>query len=231
MAKSKERLLARKLRQNGISVRKIAKKLKVSKGTASRWVSDIVLSVKQLEKLRHDNIVGSEKGRLLGSLKQKQARLKRIEQGITLGKQNLTKLTRRELLAVGVALYWAEGSKKDRTLSFCNSDPKLISFMINWLKLCFNIPVTRLKCCVGINQTHQDREINVRQYWSRITKIPLQNFTKTSFKKVQNNKIYENHQQHFGTLTVKVTKPGQIYHNVLGLIEGLYYNQARVAQW
>ena len=55
MAKYELRIKARELRTSGESVRNITKKLTVSKGTASIWVRDIILTVDQLEKLRQKN--------------------------------------------------------------------------------------------------------------------------------------------------------------------------------
>lgn len=222
MAKSELRLKARQLRAKGVSVKSIARKLGVAKSSASLWVRDIILSVEQLERLRQQNIKGGERGRLLGALKQKQDRLKRIEKGIVNGKQMIKKLNKRELLLTGVALYWAEGTKKNREVAFCNSDPQLIQFMIEWLRRCFSVHVERLFCYVGINEIHKNREVVVKSYWSNLTKIPLTQFNKTSFKKVINKKVYANFEDHYGTLTVKVHQPGQLYYDIIGLIEALY---------
>ncbi len=222
MAKSGLRLKARELRSKGVSVKSIARKLGVAKSSASLWVRDIILSVEQLERLRQQGIKGSEKGRLLGALKQKQDRLARIEKGIVKGKQTLIKLNKREILLTGIALYWAEGTKKQRTVAFCNSDPELIQFMIEWLKTCFGIPIERLYCYVGINKIHKKRDEVVKKYWSKITKIPQTQFNKTSFKKVVNKKVYANFNNHYGTLTVKVRQPAQLYYDIIGLIEALY---------
>lgn len=94
--------------------------------------------------------------------------------------------------------------------------------MVNWLDKCFGISKDRLYCAVGINEIHKNREEIVKQYWSKTTGISLNQFKKTSFKKVRNKKIYDNFDTHYGTLTVKVTKPAQLHYDVLGLIEGLY---------
>ena len=222
MAKSESRIQARKLRAQGLSVRTIANTIGIPKSTVSLWVRDIILSIEQLEKIRQQNIVGGERGRILGALKQKNDRLQRIADGINNGKTTFKKLNKRELLIAGVALYWAEGTKKKREVAFCNSDPKLVQFMIAWLKICFSVPIERLYCYIGINEIHRKRERVVKKYWSNTSGIPLSQFNKTSFKKVLNKKIYENYDSHYGTLSVKVKKPARLYYNILGLIEGLY---------
>ncbi len=232
MAKSQQRFAARTLRKTGLSMREIAHKLHVAKSSVSLWVQDIILTPEQLVKLKLQNIQGGANGRLLGSLKHKQKRQKRIKKGISYGQKIFSGgLTKKELLVAGIALYWAEGTKKKRELAFCNSDPKLVQFMITWLKTCFKIPKNRLVCYVGINEIHREREKLVKEYWSQVTGISLSVFRKTSFKKVRNKKLYDNFETHYGTLTVKVTKPSQLYYDLMGLIEGLANNGGRVAQW
>jgi len=222
MAKSLLRLEALKLRKKGISVGKIASYLKVSKSSASYWTRDIILEIEQLEKLRKSMLKGAALGRFRGSQIQKQRRLKRIERSKTEGIKALCKLKQREFLIAGLALYWGEGSKKSQDVEFCNSDPKMIQFLLLWLQKCFNIPITDIRCNVGINEIHYRREQIVREYWSKVTGIPLTQFRKTNFKKVKNKKVYENFNEHYGTLSISVIKPSRFYFKIMGLIEGLY---------
>lgn len=221
MAKSLLRIKARHLRLKGESVKEIAKKIEVAKSTVSLWVRDIILSTEQLENLQKRALKGAELGRLRGSLKQKETRLKIINQNKKLGIKTIKKLSNRELLITGTALYWAEGSKKSQSIDFCNSDPQLINFMIRWLKECFNVETKDLALHVGINEIHRNRDNIVKKYWSGITKIPLDQFRKTSFKKTNNKKIYKNFNDHYGTLVVKVLKPSRFYYKIMGFIEGL----------
>ncbi len=221
MAKSDLRLHARELRGQGISVRDIAQQLQVAKSTASLWVRDVILSIDQLEKLRNQHILGGEKGRMIGALRQKQDRLNRIQEGTIEGARRIANITERELLLTGIALYWAEGNKRYKKIEFCNSDPKLVQFMLNWFQRVFNLNTKDFKCYVGINAAHKQREQEVIQYWSKVTGLPLEQFTKTSFKKTPLAKVYENFDSHYGTLAVRVVRSSRIIHQVMGLIEGL----------
>ncbi len=90
-----------------------------------------------------------------------------------------------------------------------------------WLEKCYGIKVDRLTAIVGNNQTHISREEKVTEYWSKITGIPIEQFRKTSFKKVNNTKVYSNLEEHFGTLSVLVTKSTNLYFQIIGEIEGL----------
>ena len=222
MAKYELRLQARKLRAKGTSVREIAKQVGVSKGTASIWVRDIILSVEQLEKLNKSAEIKRDRGRFLGAFKQKQKWQEEMQQAKEDGKSILEDLSSRELLIAGLALYWGEGSKKKRTIEFCNSDPKMIQFLLVWLEASFDIHKADITCWVSINQIHQEREQRVKDYWAEITAIPLSQFTGTSFKKVVNKKVYENFEDHFGTLFFRVKSPARYYKRIIGLIDGLY---------
>lgn len=221
MAKSLLRLEARKLRKMGTSVKKIEKILKVSRGTASRWTKDIILSIEQLEYLRQSSIKGAELGRLKSAFLQKERRLKFMEDEKSKGIEELSKMTEREFLVAGLALYWGEGSKGDRRIEFCNSDPRMIKFFIRWLQSCFGVRIEDLRGCLGINEAHLKREDIVKQYWSTLTDIPLDQFRKTFFKKTANKKVYENFNEHYGTLSIRVAKSAALFYKVMGLIEGL----------
>lgn len=221
MAKSLLRLEARKLRKIGVSVRKISQTLHVSKDSASRWTRDIILTVEQLESLRQSSLKGAELGRLRSALLQKHRRLDYIEGAKKEGIKILSKLSEKELLIAGLAIYWGEGCRKEHGVELCNSDPAMIKFFITWLRKCFDISIDRLWCRIGINETHSMREPLVREYWSRITGVPLSQFNNTSFKRIINKKVYENFNEHYGTLTVRVTKPGNLYHDIMGLVSAL----------
>ncbi len=221
MAKPLLRIKARNMRSKGESVRQISKKLNVSKGTASLWVRDIVMSVEQLEKLTKRKIKGGELGRLRGALIQKKRRLDLIEKCKKDGEKEFDILSERELFIAGLALYWAEGSKKTREARVCNSDPRLMNFMIAWFRRCFGVEIEELVASVGINEIHKDRELKVKKYWVKNTGIPLCQFRKTSFKKVKNKKVYRNFNNHYGTLNVNVLRPARIYYRIMGLIHGL----------
>src|SRR4030042_3709542 len=204
MSKSLLHIKARRLRKKGESVKQIAKKLKVAKSTASLWVRDIILTPEQLEVIRKRAIIGSERGRLIGALLQKQARLERIRKEEEAGIKELANLTDREFLIAGLTIYAGEGNKKSREVRISNSDPNIIVFMIDWFKRCFSLTNKDFCCFVGINEVHRHREEIVRNYWFQTTGLPLSCFRKTSFKKSISKKVYENFNEHYGTLDVRI---------------------------
>jgi hypothetical protein len=221
MAKYQLRLKARELRERGVSVKQIAQELNIAKSTASLWVRDIILSIEQLEALRNSSLQGAERGRLKSALIQKEKWNTGLDNYRKLGIEKIGHLNDRELLIAGLALYWAEGSKKERAIQFCNSDPKMVQFLLLWLRRCFAIKDQEIYCRVGINEIHEERDDIVKAYWAKVTCIPLEQFRKTSLKKVTNKKVYDNFDSHFGTLSIKVRQPARFYGKIIGLIEGL----------
>lgn len=80
MSKSKERLLARELRLQGLSVRVIAKNVGVSVGSVSRWCQDILLLPEQIMRLTNQQRDGAMIGRIKGALTQKNQRKRQTEE-------------------------------------------------------------------------------------------------------------------------------------------------------
>ena len=212
------------MRKKGVSVNKIAQELSISKSTVSLWTRDVILSIEQLEALRMASIRGGERGRLKGALMQKEKRLNLIEQNKRFGIHALKDLREREVFIAGVALYWAEGTKKGQECSFCNSDPEMIAFFIKWAIKFLNVKKEDMYFRVAVNELHQEREQIITKYWSTMLNIPLDQFRKTTFKRTKNKKVYANFNSHYGTLLVKIRQPSRFYYKILGLIEGLKFN-------
>jgi len=229
MAKYKQRIKARQMRRTGESVKSIARKLSVSRSTASLWVRDIILRPGQLEILRKRELKGKERGRLLGALKQKEKRLQIVKEAREYGIKEFVTLKDREFFVAGLALYWGEGCRKTRAVQFCNSSPQLINFILGWFKRFFNVNFSGLTCRVDINRIHRAREEIIKRYWSEVTGIPLNRFRKTVLKKAKTQKIYENYNEYYGTFSVNVLKPARIYYKIIGLIEGLSEAGCRLA--
>lgn len=222
MAKFKQRILARELRTKGRSIREIAKKLQISKSSVSIWCRDIKLSDIQLKHLDEKQLAGSYLGRLKGTETQKRKRLNEIEYFKKQGIREISRLKEKEFFVAGVALYWGEGFKTGGITGFSNSDPKVVVFMIEWFKNYCKAYNSDFICRVGINIIHKKRVKEVENYWSNLTKIPLSQFTKTGLYKSASKKVYENQNEHFGTLRIKVKRGSKLQRKILGWIEGLY---------
>jgi len=219
MAKFREKIKARELRHKGESIKEIAKKLKVSKGSVSLWCRDIELTFKQIQKLHEHMVKRSYIGRLKGARTQYKRRLERIKKYKRIGASRLKNFSKKDFLIAGIALYWGEGAKTCCMVGISNSDPVVIRFMIQWFKEVWYIPKNRFTLHVLINQVHKKRLTKVVNYWSRLTGMPKSQFYKTTLIKAKNKKVYKNFSEHYGTLMLRVKKPHLLHHQIMGLIE------------
>jgi len=224
MAKSELKIAAKKLRSDGESIKKIAKKLLVSPSTVSLWCKDIVLSsdqIKELERRAHDPNYGK---RLENSIKQRTIRLEKTERLLKEGIRDIGKLTKRELFLTGTALYWTEGFKCDNLAGFCNSDPNMVKLFIRWLKECFDYQNENLRLRVGINESYLKKTKELETFWSNLTEIPISQFQKPYYQKVKWQKTFEHPEEYHGVLRIRVKKSTDFLRKIKGYIEGLKLN-------
>jgi hypothetical protein len=61
------------------------------------------------------------------------------------GRQRIGRLTEKEFLVAGAALYAGEGDKTGAAVKFANSDARMILFFLMWLRRFFDIDESRLR--------------------------------------------------------------------------------------
>ncbi len=224
MARSKERIRARKMRMDGESIKKIAKLLNVSVSSVSSWCADIVLSKQQigaLEKRRTDPFYGKKLDYYLRIKKETTDKIENLkEKGI----KKVGLLSRREIFLIGIALYWGEGFKKDKQVGLASSDPFIARFFIYWLKTSFDISSHDLIVRVTANESYKDKIRKLEEYWSIVLRIPLTHFSKPFFQKTVWKKVYENKDEYHGVIRIKVRKSIDLLRKIYGFIEGLSRN-------
>ncbi len=221
MAKSKEKFESIELRKNGESIKSIAKKLNVSPGSVSVWCKDVKLTVDQLkilEKHAHDPNYGR---RLQNSQNQRLKKEIKIKELLEKGAEQIEILSKKELFLVGIALYWAEGFKKDTQVGFANSNPEMINLYLRWLYECCGVKIENLIARVTINISHKDRIDEIQSQWSKSTHIPQEYFRKPFYQQFKWKKIYENPNEYYGVLRIKVRKSTDLLRIIHGWIKGL----------
>ena len=219
MAKIKEMEKALKLRTEGFSIGEIAKSLNVSKSTVSGWCRDIQLSEAAIQKIAKKSKLKSTEALLKYSEGRRRERKRSIEKDSAVGKRMLGNLSNRDIFCIGLGLYWGEGYKRgSQEFGFTNSDPRMITFYIKWLDVVFGVKKEDLVLRVSINQTHVHRIQKVEVFWSKLTGVEIEQFTKSSLIKSDSKKVYTNQKDHMGTLRVKVRKGTSMRRQVIGAI-------------
>jgi transposase-like protein len=211
--KTAERKRARKLRrEQGASVKELARLLGVSKSTISIWVRDIELTHAQREALRRR--MG---GRIDGSRANAVVALARRREAQGAGR---AAAGRGDLLhSAGCMLYWAEGARSRNAIHFVNSDPAMILFFARFLRTCFKVPneKIRIRCNLFADDAIGQRE--VEQFWLDLLGLPqeclcksaVNVYSKYSKKKRQNKLPY-------GTCRIAVHDT-QLVQSIYGAIQ------------
>lgn len=218
MAKSDLQLKARKMRRGGESILSISRKLAVSKSSASIWCRDIELTDAQRTRLLTRKDGPAMAARLKGARMQYERRLQRMRDEEKWAVREFQNPTSRDLLLIGAALYWAEGSRKRSQFIFSNSDAAMINLILRYLQA-LGIEKSRLAPQVFINHQHKDRIGAVQRYWVRVTGLPQRQFLQPIFIKTRHKKRYENFHHHYGMLKLHVRKSSGIFYRTRGIIE------------
>ncbi len=217
--KLKEKNLAVDLRKKGWSMNEIKKELGVAKSSVSLWVKNIKLTDNQRQELsnkgvKKEIIERRRETRLKNENNKRQAIIEKA-------KQEINNLSLRELKILGTALYWAEGGKTQRGLvRVSNGDPKIIEVMMEFFRKICEVPEKKFRGHIHIHP-HLDIK-GAENYWSSISKIPLNQFYKTYSKQ---NKSSQNKKDSlpFGTFDIYVCNT-ELFLRIKGWIEGLYKN-------
>lgn len=190
MYSHKVRAKAVNLRVNGLTYDEIAEKLKLSKGTLSLWLKDIpfpeksTTRAKKLYFLTHVQKKGAEANRL----KKELMWLLLMDEA----KEEVKKIKTNDdqlLMSILSILYWAEGTKYDRSgLVFTNTDPKLSWLFLDLLRRTCEIDESRLRIRLHLHYYH--RRAEAIEYWSNLLKIPVEQFRGTYVKKRSRTKRY-----------------------------------------
>jgi orotate phosphoribosyltransferase-like protein len=216
---------ARRLRRAGWSVPDIASKLGVSRGSVSVWVRDLprpgdTLTPDQraAESMRRRELADA---RYYEPRRARKARARQecLEQAAAAVRD----LSERELLLVGAALYWAEGSKskpyrQDDRLTIINSDVGLISVVLRWLRL-LGIEDDRLSFRLSI---HETSDVSSAENWWRERLDRDIRFAKASLKRANpRTKRLNTGANYHGCLVIDVHGSAEVYQRVEGLWMGI----------
>jgi transcriptional regulator with XRE-family HTH domain len=214
--KTDERRQARQLRaKHGYSIKQIAAIVGVSRSSVSLWVRDIELTEDQHAALRERNPAYNQQlsGRAIASAKRRAERLAFQQEGRAFARR------RDPVHAAGCMLYWAEGSKSRNDVQFCNSDPEMVRFFVDFLRRYFALSDKHIRLRCYLFADHATRQRDVERYWLQVTGLPhsclrrsiVNVYSKHSLKKRQNKLPY-------GTCRVVVCRT-RVVQSIYGAIQ------------
>ncbi|MEK7149944.1 MAG: hypothetical protein AAB757_03185 [Patescibacteria group bacterium] len=221
-----------KLRKQGLTYSEILQQITVSKSTLSLWLHSVGLSKKQFQKLTEKKLASMKRG----AIAKHNQRIQLTDEIKKKSRAEIKSISHKELLLIGAALYWAEGSKeKEHSIGqgviFSNSDPLMIQLFLKWLKEILNISREEIVAEIYIHENSINNINAVKKYWSRITDIPLPEFNHIYFKR---NKLSTNRKNigknYYGLLRIRVRRSANMNRKISGWIEGILQN-CGIVQW
>lgn len=209
------------LRKRGKSIKQIAKLLSVSVSIVSVWCKEVELTEEQKEKLKRRKVRIRHLRRL--AKKSHLEKISRVKKLLKDANAEIQPLSKQELFLTGLALYWAEGFKsvKEGRLGFCNSDPRMIKFIIEWFERALKIKREDFILRTEFNETHKDRTEEIKHFWSKTTKVSLAQFEKPFYHRSSWLRDYPDRSDYHGVLRVRVRRSSQLLNKTRGWINGL----------
>jgi len=208
-------------RKEGMSLSDLSKKYKLAKSTVSLWCQEVILSSRARNIINEKWLKNTAAARAKGVLTNKQRRIDSIQMESLKAQEIIGALSDRDLLIMGVGLYWAEGSKKETGsgFSFINSDPTMVKIMNEWLVKVARVTKDQLIITVSVNVFHKERETEILKFWSNLLDFPVGRFGNSVFIKAPYRKVYDNHENYFGMVRIKVRSSSWLRRRILGMIK------------
>ena len=145
-------------------------------------------------------------------------------------RKDITHITKRELWLIGVALYWAEGSKEKEYypgsgIQFGNSDPRMIQVFLKWLFEVIEVHPSEVKFEIYIHENSKNDVNMVKRYWSKVTSFPESTFSRIYFKK-HNIKTKRRNigDLYYGGLRITVKTSSTLVRKITGWTEAIVRN-------
>lgn len=220
---------ALKYRLQGKSYAEINKLLGVPKSTLSGWFKDVILNKAAQERLASRTREGAMRGLMKRNKQQTLIAVMNAKKLRRKFKKQITSLSKKELLILGVALYWGEGYKRPiikngiaksyHPVSLSNSDPKLVMAFLKFLREICGVEEAKINAGLRIYQHQNPNKLLI--FWSELTKIPKERFqkfyygvSKSSLGKRPFNILP------YGTIQIRVND-SKLFHQIMGWLEGI----------
>lgn len=184
-ARLQDKKLAIELRKQGFSYKEIQEQVPVSKSLLSGWFKHLDLTKDEEEYLKSRMEDRKDKGRISSTISNRNRRIEREVVAFEAAKTLFDKHKNHSDFLVGVALYWAEGSKRTGEFQFINSDPEMITFMYAWIQKYLDIDKDDIKIRLFIHKIPGYENIDL--FWANILSTQPDLFEKTIYKPTQHS--------------------------------------------
>lgn len=210
------------MRKEGFSYSEISLQLGIAKSTLSSWLAHELFS----DEIRKNNSTDAKKKWAESIIQHNKERSKNVKEKWNVfqneSASTIGKLSDRELLLVGSALYWAEGYNRGRwSLIFCNSNPLMVKIFLKFLEKICNVAIEKIRVQVQIHDNIvEEAAIN---YWMEVTNLSRNTFMKTMLQVSKSSKGKVGNRLLYGTFRIRINDVALV-NQVKGWICGLAYS-------
>ncbi len=168
------------LRKKGLSYREILEVVPVAKSSLSLWLKDLPLTQKEKESLKNRKDSNISRGRIKSGAANRENRLVRERIYFEEAKTLFLRYKDEPFFHVGVALYWAEGAKRNNQYLFVNSDSEMMLVMVMWLEKYHGYSRRELRYRLYIHKPYAHERLE--QFWMKELGVTEAQFAKTIYK-------------------------------------------------
>ena len=210
------------MRKAGYTYPEILREVTVAKSTLWSWLRGIDLSDEVKEQFRLKEIARAE----IASKAWHEMRASRTTYIQQIGVEEVGSLSARELWLLGVALYWAEGSKEKEHspgsgVAFSNSDPKMIQFFQRWLLESCSISKQELVYELYIHQNRRADTEDMVRYWAVVLGCESSHF-RVYYKTHKPKTVRKNVDADYrGLIRIKVRRSSELVRKIDGWTSGI----------
>ncbi|WP_428961985.1 helix-turn-helix domain-containing protein [Micromonospora fluostatini] len=214
---------AEALRLQGCSVPEIAERLGISRSSAYRWVGHLPLVRDEAtERARRSARSAATAERWVA---RRAARDAARAETVAACAGFVKRLRYRDLVLVGAAIYWSEGTKakpwrpNDCRVRFVNSDPVLVELFVSFVEA-LGVPRATLRYRVSIHETADPAD--AVRWWAAAVGVPPEDFKPTTLKRHNPTTRRRNTGEGYhGCLAVDVPRSSRMYWKIEGIMKGM----------
>ncbi len=216
-----DRVEAIRLRQHGATYQDILKHVGVAKSTLWRWFKAegfVETRPQRLTELKRQ-------AQRRGAIVVRERRVQRTQAIIEQAKREVGTLTERDLFMLGIAFYWAEGSKQkphnvSASVIFSNSDPRAIKIFLTWLQASCLISLNDVTFEIYLHETADARK--AQSFWAEQLNLSLRTFQTIRWKRHAIRSRRKNiGDAYHGLVRVRVHRSANLNRRIAGWIEGI----------
>ncbi len=158
----------------------ISAQVGVAKSSVSLWVRNLPLSPQALARIASLQTAGQRASQKVNLEKTRKNLLIAKEEAVTIVERIV--ITPDLALLTCALLYWCEGAKdkNDQTFTFSNSDPELVRAFMKLMRNGLTLDERKLRVRIHLHEYHN--ELSMKKFWSEVTGIPMEQFSKPYWK-------------------------------------------------